>query len=209
MSTTIEEACQKLMKTVEASPRREQPSPDDSWKQLFEDSKAPKRHRNLGQRQTNPDWDLALHLLADKIGQGFLMALIGNRGAGKTQIAVEVMRESAKRFRKPLYCTAIEFFMAIKATYKKDSDDSEIDVIRKFRGPSLLVIDEISKRGETDWENHLLFELIDKRYQDCKDTLLISNQEADKFAESIGPSLVSRMNETGGIMTCNWEGFRQ
>ncbi len=99
--------------------------------------------------------------------------------------------------------------MEIKSTYAKDSKESEEDVLLKFRKPDLLVLDEIGKRGETEWENRLLFELLNDRYNDVADTLLISNHKPEEFESSVGPALASRVNETGGIIDCNWESYRK
>jgi len=54
----------------------------------------------------------------------------------------------------------------------------------------------------------MLFELLNRRYNDLKDTILIANKSKAEFQDYIGPSLASRMNETGGIVECNWPSFR-
>jgi len=70
------------------------------------------------------------------------------------------------------------------------------------------VIDEIGKRGDTDWENNLLFHLLDKRYQDMTDTIVLANLTAEEMAKSLGPSLSDRMSETGGLIECTWPSRR-
>lgn len=172
--------------------------------------KAPERQLNLKEGDTDRTgkWAETEHKLLARLGTGFLIALIGTRGGGKTQLGVQLMKATTARLKTALYCSVTEFFMEIKATYKPDNFKTELDVIKEFRRPALLVLDEAGRRGETDWEDRLLFELLDKRYQDCKDTLLISNQTEIEFHQSIGPSLASRMLETGGIITCDWESFR-
>jgi DNA replication protein DnaC len=98
--------------------------------------------------------------------------------------------------------------MKIKATYRPNSDQSELEVLNSFRRPSLLVLDELGKRGQSDWENTLLCELIDCRYRDMRDTILLSNQNQSGFEASVDDSIVSRINETGGIVECTWPSFR-
>lgn len=154
-------------------------------------------------------WGGTFERIKAKLGSGFLIGLIGGRGPGKTQLGVELMRVSTESLHSALYVTATEFLMTVKRAYRDGSSETELDIIKRFRKPSLLVIDETGKRAETDWENRLLFELIDKRYQDMNDTLLISNEAQAQFSEAIGPSLASRMNETGGIIQCNWPSFRK
>lgn len=168
----------------------------------------PKRHFELKEADRTAEWGAVEKKLTERIGKGYLMALVGVRGAGKTQLGVEVAKETTNRLKSALYCTAMEFFLDIKSSYRKDADRSESDVIYDYTRPLFLIIDEFAKRGETDWENRLLFHVLDKRYQDCKDTLLIVNQEKKDFNEMIGPSLASRMQETGGIIECNWKSYR-
>jgi DNA replication protein DnaC len=141
------------------------------------------------------------------LGRGFLAALIGAYGNGKTQLATELIRINCESYRSSLFITATDFLMDIKATYKPTNPQSERDVIKRYCEPSLLVIDEIAKRGETDWENNLLFHLVNKRYNAKLDTLLIANQTDSEFSKSIGPSLARRLNETGGVIVCEWKGF--
>ena len=175
---------------------------------LGHSSNPPKRHWERRDLDRSGPWGRTASSLEAKLGNGFLVALIGLRGNGKTQLGVELIRGAAARGKRARYTTATEFFMDVKASYKKDSNIDEHDVLATYRKPSLLVMDEVGRRGETDWEDRLLFELLDKRYGDLKDTLLLSNQERQAFLEAIGPSLASRMSEGGGIINCEWGSFR-
>jgi hypothetical protein len=69
------------------------------------------------------------------------------------------------------------------------------------------VIDECQERGETDWENRLLTYIVDKRYAQLRDTVLISNQTKDQFCKSMGSSIISRMQETGGSLNAHGSRF--
>lgn len=154
-------------------------------------------------------WSDAQRSLLNILGTGLFVGLVGGRGTGKTQLAVELMRETTERQKSALFCSAMQFFIEVKATYGEGSKTREGAVIQKYQFTSLLVIDEMGKRGNSDWENNLLFELINRRYNDRMDTILIDNRTKAEFIETIGPSLASRMNECGGIVECNWESFRK
>lgn len=135
---------------------------------------------------------------------GYLVALVGIRGAGKTQIGVELMRQATDKLRTAYFCSVMDFFIEIKSTYRKDAQLTEAKVIEEYCKPQLLVIDEIHERSDSAWEDSLLFHLINKRYNAVKDTLVISNLSADELAKSLRPSIVRRMADTGGIIECNW-----
>lgn len=147
---------------------------------------------------------ISVHL----VKSGALITLLGTRGGGKTQLAVELMFHVTAKRRRARYVTAMEIFLEVKAAYRKDSKETEEMVVDSFCKPQLLVIDEVHERGETGWEDRILTHIIDKRYRSMLDTILIANLERNEFVASMGKSVVSRLNETGGIITCNWPSFR-
>jgi len=55
----------------------------------------------------------------------------------------------------------------------------------------------------------MLTALIDYRYSQMRDTVIISNLKREAFTASMGASVVSRMIEAGGIIECNWPSFRK
>lgn len=175
---------------------------------FFEKAHVPDRHKTR-KVKTDGAWGEKLTTVRDLLGKdGVIIALIGGRGSGKTQMAVECIRALAREGKVSNFCTAMSFFMRIKSTYRKDATETESDVIRELSSPSLLVIDEIARRSESEWENNLLFELLNRRYNDMLDTIVICNLPKDEFEASMGSSLVSRMTENGGIVDCNWGSFR-
>lgn len=174
---------------------------------MLESSNIPLRHKKRTDLDRSGQWAKTEDGLRQRLGSGFLIALTGLRGNGKTQLGVELIRSSCKALKPSRFCSATEFFMAIKAGYTNQK--SEEDIVKSFQRPRLLVIDEIGVRSESDWENRLLFELLNRRYNSLTDTLLITNQEASKLRDSIGPSLASRCVETGGVINCDWPTFRR
>ena len=172
----------------------------------------PKRH----QKQVTADphslfpWSKKLTMLRVRLGSGFLIALLGTRGTGKTQLAAELIRYRiwTAEDKRCLYTRAADIFIAIREAYRRDGP-GEQDQILRFVEPQLLVIDEVNIRGNSAWEDSLLGSLIDKRYGDTSDTLLISNQLEEDFRHTIGESIYSRLAETGGIVVCDWGSFRR
>jgi chromosomal replication initiation ATPase DnaA len=186
---------------AEQERRRRQEIRDDCW-----------RHSGVRARHEIPPnvvagpWQQKFKALKERLGTGILVALLGIRGCGKTQMAVELIRATCGKQKNAIYTTAMEIFVSLRDSYKLQ--ESEQQVLRRYQSPSLLVIDEIQERGETAWEDRLLTAIIDYRYSMMKDTILISNQTEDMFKTSVGTSVSSRMTETGGIVECNWPSFR-
>lgn len=176
---------------------------------LRSDWNVPNRQLSNCELDRTGAWGAKEAELVKRIGTGFLVALVGGRGPGKTQMGVELMKHATDKLRSAYYDTLTGLFLEIKSTFKKDSQHTEADVVRKMARPMLLVIDELGKRSDGEWENRILFEIIDRRYRDMRDTLLISNHNKDQFLQAIDPSLASRIDETGGIVECTWESFRR
>ena len=76
---------------------------------LFEAGNIPPRHRDKADIKRDGPWGQALAKLLAKLHTGAETALIGKWGPGKTQLAVEVMREGAQRHYTVRYATATEF----------------------------------------------------------------------------------------------------
>lgn len=177
---------------------------------LIEAANIPPRHWSLKEIEREGEWGKALAGMENYIKEsdGAMLALIGINGNGKTQLAVEIMRQVLAKENTALYTTAINFFLRLKETFKRGSDGSEMEVLDEHAAPRLLVIDEFNRRAGGEWESNLMFELINRRYNAMKSTILIDNGSLNDFEKAVGPSLFSRMNETGGVIVCNWPSFR-
>ena len=176
---------------------------------LLKEAGVPPRHRDNKELQ-GKEWKAKLEEMAARIGTGFLIAFIGGRGPGKTQMGVELIKLATAGLLSARYATAMEFFIEVKGAYRDDSGaPSERLVIDRYTRPRLLILDEIHERGATAWEDRLLTHLVDIRYRELRDTILIGNLSAVQLEDELGKSITSRLVETGGIVEFNWPSFRQ
>lgn len=190
----------------------------------------PVRQRLTPVSNTGP-WADAYRQITPCLGTGSIIVLCGNRGTGKTRMAVSVARcayqrfggvesdalacfrndERSQRKHRPyrvIYTKAMMLFAEIRNTYGKDSPDPEKAAIARYSECSLLVVDETQERGNSDWEDRMLTLILDNRYDSMRDTMLISNLTPTAFLASVGPSIASRIVETGLLIECNWDSFR-
>jgi DNA replication protein DnaC len=177
---------------------------------LWQRSGVPDRHKDkLGQFQDVPGpWSEAFWRIACCMAEGPLVILLGARGTGKTQMAVDLMANVCRAGKTVRYAKAMDLFREVRATFAKDGP-KEIDVVERICRYGCLVIDEAQERGESEWENRTLTNIIDHRYDGKRATILLSNQDARSFAASVGESVVSRATETGVVVVCDWPSFRK
>jgi len=187
--------------------RRERHEAEQRWR--YKNAELPERHssKRIDDGECPNEWLEARDKIIGRMGTGFLIALLGKRGTGKTQIAQQLVMASAKALGAPRYTRASTLFLELKDSYVSRKA-SELQVVESFRKPTLLILDEFQERGETDFEQRTLTAIIDLRYGDQTDTLIIANQTKERFYESAGESIADRLRETGGIIECTWPSFR-
>jgi len=177
-------------------------------KELMIASGAPLRHLKA---TLNPSgiWGAKLEMLKKRIGTGTLSLLIGGRGVGKTQLAVELMKQAAEMNLQPLYCTGTSIGLDLRESFKKESRVSEKDIIAKYVSPRLLVVDEWGKAKESDYMTAIFFEILDRRYAQMRDTIMISNHTGKEALSELGASLLSRVQECGLVAELSNPSFRE
>lgn len=137
-----------------------------------------------------------------------ILAMTGTWGPGKTHMSFMLINEFVAQGRTARYVKAIDYIEEVRTAYNGVARRPPGKIIDQFAQPRLLVVDELHERKNTPDENLHLRRLIDKRYQLNRPTLLVSNERPDGLAESMGESVASRINESGGFIECKWADLR-
>ena len=133
----------------------------------------------------------------DTMKTGRSLCILGRPGTGKTHLAAAMVRSVISRGFPAVYVREADIFRRIKETYMSRSV-SERQAMADFVKPALLVIDEVGRQYGTPAERFMFFDVIDRRYENMKPTILISNLDKTHFRELLGLSLFSRLAEGGG-----------
>lgn len=176
---------------------------------LYRQANIPKRHINFRPKHSTHDqWNSLYEDTKEKIDSGSLIAIVGTRGTGKTQIGACLIGYCTHTLSKQaLYIKAFEIFLKIRDGFN-GGDESESGSLKYFITPHLLVIDAYEVRSDSQFENRVLDHIIDKRYDLCKSTIIISNDTVETFQKTVGLSICDRIRETGGIIEMKWQSFR-
>ena len=136
------------------------------------------------------------------------MIMVGGVGTGKTLLASAILDSLVDKYDCGIIKT-IDLVRKLKATWNKDSEKTEEDVLSGFIDVDLLIIDEVGSQFGSDTEKLFIFDIIDGRYQDMKPTILISNLDIDGIKDAIGERCVDRLREGGGSMIAfDWKSSR-
>ena len=173
----------------------------------------PGRHRRrLREGLHGPGLDKARELLPKIIEGNCLLLLIGDRGPGKTQMATWWAAERVRAGKAAgWYRKIADLISEIKLTWNAGgkSVGTEDDLLRKYRTTAFLVLDEFNERGSSEWESRTLANIIDHRYDNMLATVIIANMSEREVRLQVQPSIVSRAEETGGLVVCDWRSYRQ
>lgn len=152
-------------------------------------------------------WLAEYERMVGELPSGFITALVGPFGGGKTQLAVCVAAFALDHGLSVRYYRAMDFFRESRACFN-DPKRNEQEFAALHEKLGLLIIDEAHERGGSEYEDRMLGNILDRRYAGNKPTILISNESVEKFAQGVGGAVIDRMKESGGIVVCNWESHR-
>lgn len=133
----------------------------------------------------------------------------GKPGTGKTHLAVGIALHAMKINKLCGFTTVQRAIRRIKDSWKKDSEESESDVINLYVYPDLLIIDEIGVQFGTEFEKNFLFDILNERYEKRKPTLLLSNLTPAEVKGFLGERVYDRLREDGGkCIAFDWDSYR-
>jgi len=112
-------------------------------------------------------------------------------GVGKSHIARSLALIACQREYKTFYTTCSNLINDLNAgVYEKTLDKR----MKKYINPDLLVIDEMGHERlelQVVKEAHLLFKVIDRRYNDSKSLIFTTNVEEPDWAEFLGDPITT------------------
>ena len=196
-----------LVKTDEEIAAMPQPKkPGKAESEIFAASGYPLRSYRDLERISGASERGARMILPQALGDG-LALILGLTGRGKTGIATWLARErlrSGKSIGK--YLTAYALLSKVKTCWSLRQDPDPF--IATWKTARFLVIDEIQTRSDTVAENAVLEDLINARHNSLLPTVLIGNLTIDAAQETLGPRIMDRAKESGGILDCSWGNYR-
>lgn len=135
----------------------------------------------------------------------------GKTGTGKTLAACQLAQSLISRAARSIrYITAKGMISEIQSTYGRSSEGkSEEGEMLRFAQYDVLILDEIDAIPTKDNALALLTEIINRRYNDNKPVIVISNQSLATLANYVGDRVHSRLYENSFPCDFSWEDYRK
>ena len=168
-------------------------------------------------RTATPAMTLALETCqgyADNFGEHFQagrnLLLCGNVGNGKTHLASGIVQQVIRQHRAvAVITTASEIIRVFKRSMDRNAGYTEGDVINELASFDLLVIDEVGAQAGTHYELSVLHEVLDRRYNLIRPTVVVSNLNAKGLGQYIGERALDRLRENKALLVgFTWESAR-
>ncbi len=107
-------------------------------------------------------------------GRGLL--LTGSIGAGKTHLAVGLLRELIEqRGATGVFCDYRDLLKQIQNSYNPHVATTELEILRPVFEAEILVLDELGAVKPTDWVWDTVAHILNTRYNDKRTTLITTN----------------------------------
>lgn len=137
------------------------------------------------------------------------LIMIGNTGTGKSHLGCAITVATSDAGKDVRRIQASELIRNIKAAWAPKAAYTEQEAIDHYGYMDLLVLEEIGVQFGSDTERLYLFEVVNKRYEACLPTVLISNLDMERLTSEVGERVVDRLREDGGrLLTFTGKSWR-
>lgn len=123
------------------------------------------------------------------------LLLIGAVGSGKTHIAVAALREVIERGHTGLFCNVVDLLDDLRASYNPQSSQSGWEILEQIEKADLVVLDDLGAEAPTGWVLDRLYQIINRRYEENRPTIVTSNLSLEELSDQIGTRITSRLCE--------------
>jgi len=141
-----------------------------------------------------PEQKHALEQVKQAWGKNLFIS--GGNGTGKTHLAMCLAKDGGT------YRVLPDLFREVR-----ENQELEQGVINKYGSCKLLILDEVGRQKGTEFERNLLFEIIDRRWNNLLPTTIIGNITQNEFADLCGGAILDRLRPV--VIKFGWGSSRE
>jgi len=148
-----------------------------------------------------------MELLINDFGENVLIQS-ANVGNGKTHLAVaSLLKYGLINNGIHRFVNYTNLMLEIKSTFSNETTENESDIINKYCGYNMLVIDDVGAERGTDYTISILYIILNNRYEASKPTIITTNMVGDEILNQYGKRILSRLR-SGYLITLNSKDHR-
>ena len=127
------------------------------------------------------------------------LVLYGPTGTGKSYAMCALLRSLITSGRSCRRIGYENLCMSIRDAFKVGSKLSELDVIKPFFKPDVLLIEDLGAgrpigSQETEFSLRVIYVLLDMRIENCKTTFITTNKTKENLTKSFDERITSRLS---------------
>jgi DNA replication protein DnaC len=126
-----------------------------------------------GRAEIVPDWSLGGYCLR------------GATGIGKTHLAAALLRSLVESHGSPgqlMWVVAPVLVMQLRATFRRNSNQDELDVLQPYLRAKALVLDDLGAEKQSDYSATAMYSLLAVRDGESRITIVTTNQTIEDIA---------------------------
>lgn len=144
------------------------------------------------------------------LDQGANVVLVGPSGLGKTMIAKNLAYAAIRAGKSVRFTTASAMLTELAA---QDGLVALQRALRRYTGPGLLVVDELGYVAYANRHADVLFEVVNRRYENARPIVVTTNREFNRWTELFPNAtcvvpLVDRLVHHSEIIDIDGESYR-
>jgi DNA replication protein DnaC len=143
----------------------------------------------------------------DPIRTGMGATIIGEPGRAKTGAAVGIMRDLHSQGHSCLFKNTQDLLDEIKQTFDS-RDDAHTKPLAKAERATVLLLDDLGAEHITDWGATTINQLLRKRYDDLKPTIITTNMTSEQFDRQMNERIMSRLRESSEFIYTSGRDYR-
>lgn len=170
---------------------------------LSRSSNIPKKYRNATFESFNPKDNPRALEIAKKFTMNFPedkgLLLAGPVGTGKTHLACAIANALLNKLYSVYFGNVVDIMSFIRGTYNRDSSLTEEEAVNIMtKEVDLFIIDDLGKENNSEYTLSILYQLINRVYENEKPIIITTNFSSIELARKLGErgqAIVSRITE--------------